>query len=869
MDNLLFKIKLEQEKNANVYFIQPNQNTLGESIYYNKYGIIDKSYMDHYKVAYPQYYEYKINNSPDITLYKPISPHFYRKVIAMYTEIFGNNVYIVSTDDDDLEAILYLTLNKNVNITHNILNDGNRQEHISKMYDRHNIYKNIYGDIFKTDSKKPSDIHEPNVYNSNTIQKFIDTREKISLFIYCHRSLFGFLKFKINELQHFYYFIAALNTLALKGSYKFRYNGYSKNYMYQILYILAKYFDEIKLTKLKLSVSMEFEICCINYKEKITKEDNKTLLDILDEWSKLNPNGGWNLNYSDEKLRKKYNIKEEFDKKEHYDTFVTNIIDIKSTYPEKSKKIYEKLFTKIDKHYKKVDDRKKKLANKVKHITDDILIHRYKKTYMNSLTASIELLKRYDILIKPEYEKQIIDYSNQVIFDSITIPKIIVVQMFDYDIVCSNDIKSITNKYFDKNKDKEKDDKVPFRFGNMKVNSRLVERTAIIANDNNCNNTFKFEPQKYNYKKNTYDISKYSFEKYKDLLNLYKLNIDSIGPEKWMNVAKITNISQGVIFYIKNKFNIDVTRGFVKMYEMCNEFNLIDFTKDSVKTFHTCEAPGHFINATNHYVKSNKPSMKFDWHANSLNPFNPDTIKKFGKSMFKDQYGYMKKYKEKWLYGKDNTGNIMDSQNIKSFKEKFNYSVDLFTSDCGIESATKKDYMNQEIRNNKLCFSQVLIALSTVKLGGHGLLKIFSPFGNSSTLSFIFLLHKHFEFVYFVKQMTGGPENNEVYIVFKNKLQHLDPELEKYLFNCLDNFDENLALFPLEIYNPYFIQQMQKINKKFISKQIKNLVRTFYYCDSNDKLKEHTQLLTSAKLSYSKTWVSNMNFTNIDKNLEL
>ena len=36
---------------------------------------------------------------------------------------------------------------------------------------------------------------------------------------------------------------------------------------------------------------------------------------------------------------------------------------------------------------------------------------------------------------------------------------------------------------------------------------------------------------------------------------------------------------------------------------------------------HLCEAPGAFISATNHYVRTHRPTWWWDWVAISLNPY--------------------------------------------------------------------------------------------------------------------------------------------------------------------------------------------------------------------------------------------------------
>ena len=51
------------------------------------------------------------------------------------------------------------------------------------------------------------------------------------------------------------------------------------------------------------------------------------------------------------RLRKKYSIKEEYDPKNNYDIFITNIIDIKSEYPIEAMNIFKKIFRKLDKYY--------------------------------------------------------------------------------------------------------------------------------------------------------------------------------------------------------------------------------------------------------------------------------------------------------------------------------------------------------------------------------------------------------------------------------------------------------------------------------------------------------------------------------------
>ena len=57
-----------------------------------------------------------------------------------------------------------------------------------------------------------------------------------------------------------------------------------------------------------------------------------------------------------------------------------------------------------------------------------------------------------------------------------------------------------------------------------------------------------------------------------------------------------------------------------------------------------------------------------------MNHKHPTNIKKFGKGIFGDHYGFIKKYPEKWLYGADQTGDITKPRNIKWFRNYFSSS---------------------------------------------------------------------------------------------------------------------------------------------------------------------------------------------------
>jgi len=112
------------------------------------------------------------------------------------------------------------------------------------------------------------------------------------------------------------------------------------------------------------------------------------------------------------------------------------------------------------------------------------------------------------------------------------------------------------------------------------------------------------------------------------------------------------------------------------MYEILHKFNLIKKYAKEFVWFNMCELPGQFIKCIDYYIKT-KRNAKYIWYGNSLKPGN--------KNAFDDHYGLYKNNKDRWLFGKDGTGDITNIENICDFKKKINKNIDLITSDAGIE----------------------------------------------------------------------------------------------------------------------------------------------------------------------------------------
>ena len=664
--------------------------------------------------------------------------------------------------------------------------------------------QNIYGNVFNKNNRDSADLF---MFNPDL---FDDTTVK--------------------EYEHFKYTILCLNKLNTGGIYVFRWSYESFDYLKQVLTVLNKYFNKLSILLDETNTLFcELYIVCNNYHTKIDSNDNNILSSVLDNWNKMYPN------------ERNINILK-FDKE---DEEVNNIVN----------------------DIKEISNKFKENKGQLPNITERDLIKVFDENYMNNLTYSIDLCKKYNLPTNPKYEKKVLSYEQQMIHDTITMPESVIVQLFDYDDVCKMDIKSITNIYFKNNKEKE--NKTILKIGDKTISTKQTEHFAVVNNSDEVCDKFSFNPKKYNYTDNIYNFNDHGFKDMNRMLDMYKLNIDTDDPKKWSIVAHTINIPRSIIYYVKNEFEMNVSRGFVKMFELCSEFNLINFNMDKVTTFHICEAPGHFINAINYHIKLNKPTMEHNWFGNSLNPNSKINKEKYGRLIFGDNYGYIKKYKDRWLFGKKDTGDITDKDNILYYKEKLGGKVELFTSDCGIGVSSKEAYYSQEIDMAKINYCQILIALLTTKINGHIALKMFIPFTESITISLIFLVFKHFESVYFVKQTSGGNLNSEVYLIGKNKKSDLSEEMEKYLLDCLEKFDPKYALFPKSVYNKFYIIQMEKVMKKFVDKQIKGITRSLYYLNYPDILEEHKFIINSAKKAYAKNWIKNVKFGLVPKEYRL
>ena len=286
--------------------------------------------------------------------------------------------------------------------------------------------------------------------------------------------------------------------------------------------------------------------------------------------------------------------------------------------------------------------------------------------------------------------------------------------------------------------------------------------------------------------------------------------------------------ARGVSAYALQNYKLPnkTSNAYMKLWEIYNTVHNLMPNKKHVKVFHLAEAPGQWINCTRHYLETKKDKVEeYDWMANSLNSKHPSNIKKFGKGIFSDEYGLIKKYPDRWLYGSDNTGDITKGKNVKWFHnfvkewtQNNKFKVDLITGDAGMGSGANVKLIDLQ----KIDYAQLCMTASIASKGSNCVLKHFSYLnmdfiesekGSGFFISFLYLYNLMFEEVRLIKPLTSSPNSSEFYVVGLQFIG-IDKAILNKLIDCLDNFKVNNAFFKKEEIPESFSKQIIEFLEK-------------------------------------------------------
>ncbi|CAF4829686.1 unnamed protein product, partial [Rotaria socialis] len=144
----------------------------------------------------------------------------------------------------------------------------------------------------------------------------------------------------------------------------------------------------------------------------------------------------------------------------------------------------------------------------------------------------------------------------------------------------------------------------------------------------------------------------------------------------WNRHTAYMNTASTIVPYLREKLNIEIgTQAWAKMYEILANFDLInDVNKNPLlTTLHLCEAPGAFISALNHFLvtREENRNIEWQWFAQTLNPYYEHDESTVAMLIDDDRIIYHTIDEKHWDFGIDNSGNIMNEENINYYISRF------------------------------------------------------------------------------------------------------------------------------------------------------------------------------------------------------
>lgn len=444
------------------------------------------------------------------------------------------------------------------------------------------------------------------------------------------------------------------------------------------------------------------------------------------------------------------------------------------------------------------------------------------------LYNSVEWFNRYDVPVKFKYSKKEMKYE-------------LLQDVYNYNTAQKFEYRNTSNSQNNTNK-----------------NNELVVNITKNTTKNTNTNTNTLKNIEY------YDVlSQY----YSDYL-VYQRVLDTVDESRWKEVKFQTNLLVDLKKRISNlSGGIQVSQAYLKFYEILTVFDLLPLNNTKINAFYLCEAPGQFIMSTNHYIKTKFPQKtEFNWHAQSLNARHPDNIKKYGTGIFADNYGLIKRYPKRWIWGKDGTGDVTNPENIK-FYAQYTKSpespVEFISSDCGLPKEPDEfAFIEEKMARTNL--AQILFILNNLPRGKSFVFKTYLPLKMPLNVSLLFILYTHFRELYAYKPSLN-PGSTEFYIVGKG-YKPVSQELLDKMFSLLSSTDAELTTKSereLVKVKPEFMLQHMKMIDQFVNNNKVFLIKKLYVYENPDIYANTGIDLEHVKETACKNWIREFEFKKI------
>nr|XP_020466264.1 cap-specific mRNA (nucleoside-2'-O-)-methyltransferase 2 [Monopterus albus]XP_020466269.1 cap-specific mRNA (nucleoside-2'-O-)-methyltransferase 2 [Monopterus albus]XP_020466278.1 cap-specific mRNA (nucleoside-2'-O-)-methyltransferase 2 [Monopterus albus]XP_020466286.1 cap-specific mRNA (nucleoside-2'-O-)-methyltransferase 2 [Monopterus albus]XP_020466294.1 cap-specific mRNA (nucleoside-2'-O-)-methyltransferase 2 [Monopterus albus]XP_020466301.1 cap-specific mRNA (nucleoside-2'-O-)-methyltr len=309
-------------------------------------------------------------------------------------------------------------------------------------------------------------------------------------------------------------------------------------------------------------------------------------------------------------------------------------------------------------------------------------------------------------------------------------------------------------------------------------------------------------------------------------LNGVKNQLSDKNVQVWHQHTNSTNRAGKVIAAVRSAANAELcTQAWCKFYEILGTFNPLPqeaLHNGELNTVHLCEAPGAFITALNHYIKTNQSTCYCDWSwaANTLNPYHEAN----GGNMTITDDRLIANTLPWWFFGSDNTGNIMVQKHLLELQEFVSnmHRVDMVTADGSFDCQENPD--EQEALVASLHFCEVTAALLLLSPGGSFVLKMFTLYEHSS-VCLLYLLNCCFHSVSVFKPATSKAGNSEVYVVCLNYegKEAVRPLLSKLIRNYGPHLADREALIPNSLLPESFLKQHEEVCVYFHMLQVETI----------------------------------------------
>ena len=877
-----------------------NNTTLFMTI--TKHSVVNKTYTELYTISkyiynyllisYNEIFFYQDininnnnnNNNKNITKYIPISNTFYKlneifinyKIFDLLNKniynknktnilCFGNNLSIIELlqfNNYKIKNITNILISSQINFNKNINNFNKILINLSKIY-------NIKSLLFDKSINDLIYYQNDNVYMKN-ILVFYD--------IFISNRGIGKYEYYYNAGNLLIGILMGLKYTALNGIFILYLGSVAYKHSADLYIITSKYFKHSHLYYPENSNLFKNNGVYAIFTDfnGISNDEYENILNMVNKVNDILPNDGRDFNIYNKTIRHNdFTIYKPIDtnleKRKHF--YITGFLDTNINDP-----IYNVIRIFNEEHYLKKNIYITKLLNYIKIPTKEL--DNVKVPTPEQLTNAILYCKKYDIpyidkfsnpAFQDKFGKKILHEAyglHEPILYHFKTPFTLKIKSLPKSLS-----KSLSKSFYNKTKKtkKYKHHKTnikrlsSFRFSNLfndddssSTSSSLKTRKTKVSSKLQNTKSLK---QQYSNKVNLIPELDTINNRIEQTTKLIDSRRDFDAPNDSMQNLNWFEANKQFRYYKhkddKDKLHLDkkvqkllgdfsISQAWLKMYEIITDCNLIPTQRKGIyKSFHICEAPGTFINCINNYVFTKTKYNTFDWKAQSLHTKNSN-----GKgTAFGDDYGLIRRHKERWDWGVDGSGDITKIMNIKHYEKvvKDMQGVELITSDCGLPM--KCDGYE------KVAFASLLTLLHILPKGGSMVYKILTPIDEPTILNLIYLAYNNFKELIFYKPVQNS-QSREFYIVGKGYLGTDATILDKF-FDELKKFKEGeeIDLFN-DMYPEAFVRQMIQVSTILADNFVYTIERQIYFVDNKDTMsKEFSKLFYDYYNEKNEDWI--------------